>query len=143
MGCAAKIYEFLDQALTRSKFGYAPFNPNSFKVNQVLDALAASVHEQARTNAPLWIGELEHADDPTKLIACRNGLLNLETRELLPHTPHLFNVNSLPFDYDANAPTYPPQWMKFLRELWPGDEDGKRARLALQGMFGLMLTLDT
>jgi len=142
-GLRSKIYEFLDQALTRSKFGYAPFNPNSFKVNQVLDALAASVHEQARTNAPLWIGELEHADDPTKLIACRNGLLNLETRELLPHTPHLFNVNSLPFDYDANAPTYPPQWMKFLRELWPGDEDGKRARLALQGMFGLMLTLDT
>jgi putative DNA primase/helicase len=139
----SKLYEFLDQALTRSKFGYEPFSPNSHKVNQVLDALAAGVQEKARPNAPFWIGELEHADDPTRLIACRNGLLNLETREQLPHTPHLFNLNCLPFDYDPNAPTYPPQWMKFLRELWPGDDDGRRARFALQEMFGLVLTSDT
>jgi putative DNA primase/helicase len=139
----SKLYEFLDQALTPSKFGYEPFNPNSHRVNQVLDALAASVQEKAKPNAPFWIGDMQHADDPTRLIACRNGLLNLETRELLPHTPHLFNLNCLPFDYDPNAPTYPGQWMKFLRELWPGDGDGRRARFALQKMFGLMLTSDT
>ena len=29
-----------------------------------------------------------------------------------------------PFDYGAAAPTYPPLWQSFLRQLWPGDEDG-------------------
>jgi phage/plasmid-associated DNA primase len=41
------------------------------------------------------------------------------------------------------APTYPPMWQQFLRQLWPGEEDGKRARLTLQEIFGLMLTPDT
>lgn len=142
-GLRSKLYKFLDQALMLSEFGYEPFNPNSYKVNQILDALAADVQAKAKPNAPFWIGDMQHADEPTKLIACRNGLLNLETRELLPHTPHLFNLNSLPFDYDPDAPAYPKKWMKFLRELWPGDDDGRRARFALQEMFGLMLTSDT
>jgi len=77
------------------------------------------------------------------LLACRNGVVNIEDRTLLPHDPGLFQVNCLPFDYDDAAPTYPPMWQRFLRQLWPGDEDGKRARLTLGEMFGLMLTPDT
>jgi phage/plasmid-associated DNA primase len=33
--------------------------------------------------------------------------------------------------------------MGFLRQLFPGDGDGKTARFALQEMFGLLLTADT
>ena len=51
---------------------------------------------------PFWIdrGNRVKAAD---LIACRNGLLNIRSGELLPHTPYLFNVNSLSFDYDPEA----------------------------------------
>ena len=73
----------------------------------------------------------------------RFGVVNIENRTVQPHDPGLFQVNCLPFDYGAAAPTYPPLWQSFLRQLWPGDEDGKRARLTLQEMFGLMLTADT
>src|SRR4029079_12881686 len=73
-------------------------------------------------------------------IACRNGLLDIATGELLPHTPMLFNTSCLPFDFDAAAPDYPERWMTFLRQLWPGTGDGKQARQTLQEIFGLMLT---
>jgi putative DNA primase/helicase len=142
-GLVSLLYLFLDKAVTSGRYGYEPFNPDNNKVNKVLHALAAGVQEKAQPNAPFWIGSTQHTEDPTKLIACRNGLFNLETGELLPHTPHFFNVNCLPFDYDPDAPKYPTQWLRFLRQLWPGNADGKIARFALQEMFGLMLTLDT
>jgi putative DNA primase/helicase len=137
----SRLYGFLDKAVTPGRRGYEPFNPDSNKVNKVLDALAAGVQEKGTANAPFWL--VPHDDEPSKLIACRNGLLNWETRQLLPHTPQFFNVNCLPFDYQPEAPIYPEQWLEFLRQLWPGDGDGRRARHALQEMFGLMLTLDT
>jgi putative DNA primase/helicase len=93
-------------------------------------------------NVPFWLGPSQGIST-AGLIACRNGVVNIENRTLQPHDPGLFQVNCLPFDYDADAPTYPPLWQQFMRQLWPGDEDGKRARLTLQEMFGLMLTPDT
>jgi putative DNA primase/helicase len=135
----SKLYEFLNNAVTPDG---EPFNPTAHQVNQVIDALEAVVEQHSRLNTPFWLNQEPHPD-PALLIACKNGLLNIETRELLPHTPLLFNLNSLPYDYDPNAPTYPKLWMKFLRQLWPDDADDKLARFALQEMFGLMLTPDT
>ena len=87
---------------------------------------------------PFWIdrGNRVKAAD---LIACRNGLLNIRSGALLPHTPYLFNVNSLPFDYDPEA-SRPAEWLKFLKQLWPDD---KQSRRTLQEIFGLLLTADT
>jgi putative DNA primase/helicase len=137
------LYDFLDKALTPGGDGFEPFNPDYTKVNRIVDALASGVHEKPKPNAPFWTSLGQYTEDPANLIACRNGLLDLETGKLLAHTPRLFNVNCLPFDYDPKASAYPPMWMQFLRQLWPGDNDGKRARFALQEMFGLMLTPDT
>jgi phage/plasmid-associated DNA primase len=88
-----------------------------------MDALVMGVLSSREKNVPFWLEPLQHVSTDD-LIACRNGVLNIEKRALLPHDPHLFNVNCLPFDYDAAAPTYPPLWQNFLRQLWPGDEDG-------------------
>jgi hypothetical protein len=63
--------------------------------------------------------------------------VDVQTKTLMPTSPYYFNVNSVPFEYDPDAPP-PKRWLKFLRELWPGDE-GKHSRLTLQEMFGLML----
>jgi putative DNA primase/helicase len=134
----SQLYEFLAQATTTA--GHR-FNPNAQKVNQIFDALKAGVEVNAKRNAPFFKDGSQ--SDVESLVACRNGLLNLCTRRLMPHTPDFFNVNCLPFDYDPGAPTYPNKWMKFLREVFPDDEDGKQARLTLQELFGLMLTPDT
>jgi putative DNA primase/helicase len=138
----SKLYGFLKDALILVDKTPQPFNPTPTKVNAIMDALAMGVLSSRDKNAPFWLEPLQDAS-ADGLIACSNGVLNIEDRALLPHDPHLFNVNCLPFDYQPAAPTYPPLWQGFLRQLWPGDEDGKRARLTLQEMFGLMLTPDT
>jgi len=41
---------------------------------------------------------------------------------LTKHTPELFNLVSVPFDYDRNAPK-PEAWLAFLASLWTDDPD--------------------
>lgn len=136
----SNLYEFLDNALTLRNNQYEPFNPTAHKVNQILDALKSVVEENSKRNAPFRLDHGALSDSATaNLIACRNGVLDIETRKLVPHSPNFFNVNCLPFDYDPQAPT-PKSWLRFLRQLWPSD---KLARCALQEIFGLMLTADT
>jgi putative DNA primase/helicase len=131
----SKVYEFLDHAITPKGL---PFNPNPHSVSAVIDALKAGVEQQSSQNPPFWLDD-EPSVEANELIACRNGLLKIRTRELLAHTPLLFNLNCLPYDFDANAPAYPPLWMNFLRQILPD----KQARLTLQEIFGLALTTDT
>jgi putative DNA primase/helicase len=133
------LYAFLRDALTISRRdGCVPFKPTSAKVNSILDALKAGVYQSRDKNAPFFVGPLQtrNADG---LIACRNGLLDISTRKLETHSPYLFNVNCLPFDYDPEAPA-PTEWRRFLTQLWPDDADATKT---LQQMFGLMLTADT
>lgn len=54
------------------------------------------------------------------IVAVANGLLEVETRRLLPHSPQFFNQTAVPFDYDKNAPE-PKRWYDFLDALWPGE----------------------
>lgn len=69
-------------------------------------------------------------------VACRNGLLNLRTRELLPPTPAFFNLVSTPCCYDADA-SDPAEWLKFLDAVLPGDAQGVEL---LQEWFGYVLS---
>jgi putative DNA primase/helicase len=134
-----KLYEFLDNCFTVQNGKIAPFNPTAHRVNQIIDALKADVGESSRQEMPFWLDNDPSRPQASDLIPCRNGLLDLSTRELLSHTPQFFNVNSMPFDYDPEAPSYPPQWMEFLNQIWPGDK-GKQERQCLQEIFGLSLT---
>ena len=68
-----------------------------------------------------------------------NGLLDLATGKLYPHSPQYFQSYSLSFDYDPKAPE-PREWLRFLASLWPEDEE---ARDTLQEIMGLLLTDDT
>jgi putative DNA primase/helicase len=138
----SQLYGFLADALTSRDAALQPFNPTPSKVNAIMDALEMGVLSSRERNVPFWLGPSQGIST-AGLIACQNGVVNIENRTLQPHDPGLFQVNCLPFDYDAAAPTYPPMWQNFLRQLWPGEEDGKQARLTLQEMFGLMLTPDT
>jgi putative DNA primase/helicase len=138
----ARLYAFLDKARATKDKRVVPFNPTTTKVNQIFDALKMGVYLDANLEVPFLVpGQTElPADLPLrKFIACRNGLLNIDTRELLRHTPAVFNVNALDYDYDPDAPR-PQRWHRFLKELWPDDV---QARETLQEIMGLLLTPDT
>ena len=108
----SQLYGFLKNALTTHNGTLVPFRPTQGKVNAVLDALEAGVYQPEEKEPPFWIGAAveEGTVDPSTLIACRNGLLNIEIREPIPHSPLLLNVNSLPFDYDPDAPEPESGW---------------------------------
>jgi P4 family phage/plasmid primase-like protien len=67
-----------------------------------------------------------------------NKLLNNESDFIQTHTPMWFSTHCLPFSYEASAQC--PQWLKFLHEVFTGDEE--RIQL-IQEWFGYCLTPDT
>jgi putative DNA primase/helicase len=95
-------------------------------------------------DTPCWLNTSEYSP-AVDLVACRNGILNLKTRELAPHDPLFFTTNCLPLDYDRTAPK-PKRWLQFLEEIWPADKDGyhdSEAEDTLQEIAGYLLTSDT
>ncbi|MCP6318677.1 hypothetical protein NL491_27410, partial [Klebsiella pneumoniae] len=76
--------------------------------------------------------------DAHEVVSLSDGLLHIPTRELLPHSPGFFSVNTLPFPWNGGG--RPAEWLKFLDAVWPGD---RQAQDALQEMFGYLLTADT
>ena len=130
----AELYEQLEQAKYMQPTGEAPWEPNRYKINDVLDALRGITHLPQSYHPPYWLPGTTGTDAP--VIAATNGLLNVRTRELLPLTPGFFNLVSVPFPYDPHAPE-PTRWLEFLHQLWPDD---KEAIDALQDWFGYVLS---
>ena len=139
-----ELYRFLNAAVIGVvKKGqepeYKPFNPNRAKVDNVLDALVATVYISEKFEHPGWLEDGDNQKPVRELIACQNGLLHIPTAELIPHSPNYFNINVLPFDYDPEAPE-PKEWFRFLDSLWPDDDESTEV---LQEAFGYFLTHDT
>lgn len=131
------MWKFLDGCRKYGKEDeIVPFKPSLTQVNGITAALRAEAYVQVE-KPPAWLpGYKKPVGD---IIALHNGLLHIQSRALLPHTPGFFTVNALPFDWNPNVapPTY---WLKFLNDLWGND----RASIeSLQEMFGYLLTADT
>ncbi len=140
------IYSFLRDAKAKDNDGHLDsFNPNKFKVDQIVDALCAICHQSHHpSNGVIWLDGRE-GPDPRYLIAFRNGLLNINdylenpSTSLIPHTPLLLNVNALTFDFDPSYPE-PNEWLQFLNAIWPGDLESIQT---LQEWAGYLLVHDT
>jgi putative DNA primase/helicase len=65
-----------------------------------------------------------------------NGVLDLEARELLPHTPNFLTMTALPYAYDPNSEC--PRWEKFVEEIFPNE----KTRREFQKAFGYTLSSD-
>jgi putative DNA primase/helicase len=112
--------------------GVAAWQPDRDKVNKVVDALGTAVVQRA-------------ADLGTdQAIACTNGVYDLATGVLLPHSPRRFNVISLPYAYDPAATC--PLWLRFLDQVLP-DIEGvpaeEQAQQFLREWFGYCLSCRT
>jgi putative DNA primase/helicase len=116
------LYAFTETAVYQTLTGARAWEPNRHRIDDVLDALAAICLLANYVDQPVWLDGRASGT----IVACANGLLDVETRELLPHDPSFFNVVSVPFDYDPAA-RVPYEWREFLKALWPQDSESRRA----------------
>ncbi len=143
----ADVWRFLEtcRVETTDKDGakrVKPLVPIPETVSATLDALRAVTHlpSPAATPALRWL-DGRAGPDPLDLLSTRSGLLHLPSGDLLPATPQLFTRNALDFAHDAAAPA-PVLWLKFLKDVWP-DDDEADCITALQEFMGYLLTPDT
>lgn len=105
----------------KTKFEAMSWAPTIGKVREVVAALGEGV--------------LQRAGDDERVLALANGVLDLASRALRPHSPDVFNLSSRPFPYEAGATA--PRWEKFLDEVLPNSPDDHRF---LQEWFGYVLS---
>ena len=124
----SQLYSFLEQW----------FVPNRSSVGNVIDALKAVTNLPNVRQAPCWL-EGEGDAPAEEIFVCRNGRLHFPSKTLLPHTPQYFTHNAVNYPYLPGA-NKPKQWLRFLKDLWPNDQE---AISTLQEIFGYLLTPDT
>jgi putative DNA primase/helicase len=81
--------------------------PNPRKVSAVADALGTGVLHRPT------------AAEHEPCIAMTNGVYDLGSEQLLPHSPARWNLTALPFAYEPDATC--PRWLAFLSEVLPQD----------------------
>lgn len=131
------VYLALDNVRYENASGaLLPWAPNTTRVNQVIDAMAALLHLSQGVNQPSW---LVHRDVKAEdLIVCEDGPINMHTREQYQHDAWLFNRVTTAASYDANATHH--TWSAFLEQLWPDDTDQERL---LAEWFGYIISGET
>lgn len=75
-------------------------------------------------NKNIGIPDIHWRDDPsrgTECISMENGILDVQTGELLPHTRNFFCFQSLPVAYIEGEKC--PNFLNFLQVVWDGDEE--------------------
>ena len=113
------------------------WNPSPSSITPLMKILGVAVLQLPhQLEPPFWIST---GIEERGLIPLGNGLLNAATRELKPHTPDFYNSWSLPYDYDPDAGE-PVAWLKFLKQLWPDDQDSISF---LQELCGYMVSGET
>lgn len=80
----------------------------SYLKNEVLGCIRGATYTNTYTN------------NDTGLVNLRNGLLDLHTMTLLPHTPKVFTITQIPITYTPETDC--PQIKKFLGEILPSED---------------------
>jgi putative DNA primase/helicase len=112
------LYAYTENAFYIENEDLVNWSPNRYKITDLADALSAVCILQADIDQPTW---LDNRSAGT-IVATANGLLDIKDRKLLPHSPQFFNQTSVPFSYNPSAPQ-PLQWLNFLAELWPNEQE--------------------
>ena len=134
----ASAWNWLDTAQKKLKSpegALGSFNPTRMIVDNLLQATRAQTLVE-NVKAPCWLPGYT-GPNPLELVSLANGLFHIPTRTLHPHTVGFFAVNALPYPWDPIGK--PDDWLKFLDDIWPDDEESKNT---LQEMFGYLLTPD-
>lgn len=82
----------------------------------------------------------KESDNNNKIINVRNGLLDITTMELKPHTPDFISVTQIQTDYVPGF--HAPNWDKAISDWMNGDEKDEKTKI-LQKFSGYCLTQST
>ncbi len=123
-------YEFVSDKVYVNKGKRIPWPTTAVAISNLIDALGSKAY--------VLPDELERRRR-TGFVAFQNCILDLATRDTSPHTPDLFNVYALPFDYDPDAREM-PAFESFLASVWPDDPD---SAACLQEVTGYLLAGET
>lgn len=133
----ADVYQHTEHAVyvhvTHGREELRAWAPDRRKCSDLLEAMAMIVHMSREVQPPTWIDD---AAGPDNIVVCKNGMLDVAKRVLLPHDPRYFTQVAVPFDFNHRAPL-PARWCRFLEQLWPDDPDAIRA---LQEFMGYVLS---
>lgn len=114
-------------------------------VGNCLMQLQAQTLLGSHIEAPSWLGDKEPPFSAAETLVTKNMLVHLpgyldgEPRCCRPLTPRFFSTCGLDFDFDREA-EQPAEWIKFLKTLWPDDQDSIDT---LREWFGYCLLPDT
>lgn len=115
----------------------APVRPTPRVVSDTLDAIRARTVIPNTQREPSWIDS--HGPNPLRLVPTLDGLLDVRSDAILPHTPRYYGRHVVPCRYQPGAEE-PVQWLTFLHSIWQGDQE----RIdTLQEIMGYLLTPDT
>lgn len=119
-----ELRRVLEKANYRTSDGnMAPWAPNNSKIAELINAMASVAEIPDIIEANAWLaapGTKLPLYAFRKVTACLNGLVDLETRELHPHTPAYFGMFVLPFAFDATA-AEPLMLFGLLKQWFPND----------------------
>jgi putative DNA primase/helicase len=114
----ARLYAFTEYAFYSDEAEAKPWLPNRKKIGDLLEALSGIVILSDEFEQPCWIDGRETGP----IVALTNGLLDIASRQLLPHSPLYFGQVSVAFPYDPAA-SEPRKFLDFLDALWPDDPE--------------------
>lgn len=123
------IYQFYDgKAINISLFGV---------IQEALRELRRKCRLADEIPMPSWVRE-HIGRSALDLIPVRNGIVNVATQTLEPHSPTFFNGYVLPYEFDRDAQC--PRFLQFLNEVTLAQPAFQKS---IQQWFGYCLTTDT
>lgn len=117
------------------EFEQIDWAPNVNKIRNAMEALIAVAAISDSIDEPSWLGPRSDPP-PNEIVMCRNGLLHVPSRTLLPPDPSFFSQTALGLDFDQHAGE-PVEWLKFLNSVWPDDPESINT---LAEVFGYLIS---
>ena len=147
---AARVSLFLRRCFKRVKDGKkiktVPFDPNMKSVAEVMAAIRAVCLMDCGGSAAVvrdgdWFKDSGGVERRGSFVCAQDGLIDLDSGEVLGHTCAYFTTVCLPFNL-ADMGRGCDRWMQFLEETWPdveGAASGRCSREGLAEVFGYIL----
>ncbi|MBS3148050.1 hypothetical protein J4219_04150 [Candidatus Woesearchaeota archaeon] len=108
-------------------------------VQQILGAFATrNMKNEVTSKIYSMTCKTEFPEAPPELFCVQNGILNVFTKKITPHTPETPFLQKIDVKYDSNAKC--PEFEKFLEEILPTTQQNDRA--VLKKWFGYTLLRD-
>lgn len=114
-----RLWTILDTAHVATDDGPRDWAPTTQRIGNLIEPLQIRTRIPDDRNAPTWLTDDVGNPDPTRILPVRNGLLDLTTGTLHPHTPDLFTTWCLPYDHTPTAAC--PNWAQFLNQIFAHD----------------------